>query len=38
MRMAESQSVTFKLTKRPDAMRKIDELPSWIQEHLGDSP
>ena len=38
VRMAEGQSVTFKLTKRPDAMRKIDELPSWIQEHLGDSP
>ena len=38
VRMAEGQSVTFKLTKRPDGMRKIEELPSWLQEHLGAAP
>ena len=38
VRMAEGQSVTFKLTKRPDAMHKIEELPSWVREHLGDAP
>ena len=38
VRMAEGQSVTFKLTKRPDTMRRIEELPSWVREHLGDAP
>ena len=35
VRMAEGQSVTFKLTKKPSAMRKIEELPSWAHEHFG---
>ena len=30
VRMAEGQSVTHKLTKRPHDMRKIEELPGWI--------
>ena len=29
VRMAEGQSVTFKLTKRPATMRRIEDLPSW---------
>lgn len=32
--MARSQSVTFKLTKRPDDMIKIELLPEWIRQHL----
>ena len=31
VRMAEGQSVTFKLTKRLDDMRPIEELPDWIR-------
>ncbi len=30
VRMAEGQSVTFKLTKKPATMRKIEELPGWM--------
>lgn len=32
VRMAEGQSVTFKLTKRRDGLRPIEQLPDWIQE------
>ena len=32
VRMAEGQSVTHKLTKRPQDMRKIGELPDWVRE------
>ena len=35
VRMAEGQSVTFKLTKRPDAMLSIEDLPAWVRETLG---
>ena len=38
VRMAEGQSVTHKLTKRPPNMLPIDDLPKWIQEHLGEAP
>ena len=31
VRMAEGQSVTFKLTKKLDDMRPVDELPSWAK-------
>ncbi len=31
VRMAEGQSVTFKLTKRLDSMRPIEELPDWVE-------
>ncbi len=31
VRMAEGQSVTHKLTKRPRDMRKIEELPDWVR-------
>ena len=31
VRMAEGQSVTHKLTKRPLDMMKIEELPDWIR-------
>ena len=31
VRMAEGQSVTFKLTKRLDDMRPIEELPDWVR-------
>ena len=34
VRMAEGQSVTYKLTKKPAAMRKIEELPDWIRGTL----
>lgn len=34
VRMAEGQSVTFKLTKRKKTMRSIEELPKWIQATL----
>ena len=34
VRMAESQSVTFKLTKRLDSMRSIEELPEWVQSKI----
>jgi hypothetical protein len=29
--MAEGQSVTHKLTKRPEGMRKIEDLAVWLQ-------
>jgi hypothetical protein len=29
VRMAEGQSVTFKLTKRPEQMHPIEDLPRW---------
>lgn len=32
VRMAEGQSVTHKLTKRPDGMKKIEDLPEWFRE------
>ena len=35
VRMAEGQSVTFKLTKKPSAMRKIESLPDWARKRLG---
>lgn len=35
VRMAEGQSVTFKLTKRPDAMLSIEDLPAWVWKTLG---
>ena len=31
VRMAEGQSVTHKLTKRPDTMKSIKDLPDWIR-------
>ncbi len=31
VRMAEGQSVTHKLTKRPDDMRSIEDMPDWIR-------
>ncbi len=31
VRMAEGQSVTHKLTKRPHHMRNIEELPDWVR-------
>lgn len=34
VRMAEGQSVTFKLTKRPDDMKAIEELPEWIEDEV----
>lgn len=38
VRMAEGQSVAFKLTGEPSAMRKIEELPAWARKHLRDAP
>ena len=38
VRMAEGQSVTFKLTKKPASMRKIEDLPGWIQQTITLSP
>lgn len=37
VRMAEGQSVTFKLTKRTDTMRNIEEMPDWFRTNLGRS-
>ena len=34
VRMAEGRSVTFKLTKRPDSMLSIEQLPRWIEDNL----
>ena len=31
VRMAEGQSVTHKLTKSPEQMRPIEELPDWVR-------
>lgn len=33
VRMAEGQSVTFKLTKKADDLDGIGELPTWIDAH-----
>ena len=35
MYVADGQSVTFKLTKRTDAMRNIEEMPDWFRANLG---
>jgi hypothetical protein len=32
--MAEGQSVTFKLTKRPDSTLSIEELSAWVRMNL----
>jgi hypothetical protein len=37
VRMAEGQSVTHKLTKRPDTMKSIEDLPDWIRS-VGTTP
>ena len=37
VRMAEGQSVTFKLTKRLDDMMSIEELPDWISDNISAS-
>ena len=34
VRMAEGQSVTFKLTKPKSALRPIEELPDWLRANL----
>ena len=34
VRMAEGQSVTFKLTKRQHTMRPIAQLPNWVRETI----
>ncbi len=34
VRMAEGQSVTFKLTKKPSAMRAIEEIPDWARKRF----
>ena len=34
VRMAEGQSVTFKLTKHPDDMKAIEQLPDWIEDEV----
>lgn len=34
VRMAEGQSVTHKLTKSPNQMRPIEELPAWVRSEL----
>ena len=36
VRMAEGQSVTHKLTKRPADMHKIEDLPKWVRDTLGE--
>ncbi len=39
VRMAEGQSVTFKLTKRKAHLQPIEELPHWLRYRLGkDTP
>lgn len=38
VRMAEGQSITFKLTKRLADMRAIDALPDWIRTELLENP
>ena len=37
VRMAEGQSITFKLTKRLADLRPIETLPDWIRAELGES-
>ena len=34
VRMAEGQGVTFKLTKKPDSMRNIEDLPDWVRQEI----
>ena len=34
VRMAEGQSVTYKLTKRPVDMLNVEDLPSWVRDTL----
>nr|VFK23462.1 MAG: hypothetical protein BECKMB1821G_GA0114241_10059 [Candidatus Kentron sp. MB]VFK27861.1 MAG: hypothetical protein BECKMB1821I_GA0114274_10059 [Candidatus Kentron sp. MB]VFK74444.1 MAG: hypothetical protein BECKMB1821H_GA0114242_10059 [Candidatus Kentron sp. MB] len=34
VRMARGQSVTFKLTKRPETMLLISDLPEWIRKNV----
>lgn len=34
VRMAEGQSVTFKLTKRKTDMKPIEDLPAWLRSRL----
>lgn len=34
VRMARGQSVTFKLTKRPDTMQNIEFLPHWVRTQI----
>lgn len=34
VRMAEGQSVTFKLTKRPADMSPIEDLPGWVRREV----
>ena len=36
VRMAEGQSVTHKLTKRPRDMQDIEYLPEWVRDTLGE--
>ena len=38
VRMAEGQGVTFKLTKKPESMREIEELPGWMKQIIAPSP
>ena len=38
VRMAEGQSVTFKLTKKADDLDSIVTLPEWIRTTLGAPP
>ena len=38
VRMAEGQSITFKLTKRLADMMSIDALPDWIRTELLENP
>lgn len=35
VRMAEGQSVTFKLTKKADDLDGIERLPEWIRARVG---
>ena len=34
VRMAEGQSVTYKLTKKPTDMMDIEDLPEWVRDSL----
>ena len=35
VRMAEGQSITFKLTKRLSEMNPVEDLPTWVKSSLG---
>ena len=37
VRMAEGQAITFKITKKLDDMKPIEDLPSWVRNELIDS-